>query len=199
MQFILIITLLLSPFILYLYPGLKVDVFVLLDNNVTEAKQTYWRHDYSNSIYRNMTSASLKQYFDRNILQAVTQLQQDPSSRRSNLSPTSVRVVLAPPVQGNYTILGGTVPVGDKTGPPPAEGLPTVGDFEPAALRFQNNMRWLGGLRSCVKWVQQTEQQQQWFYDIVVSWPWAILTADRRPLIPGCIRYDAWFTVLLFM
>jgi len=29
--------------------------------------------------------------------------------------------------------------------------------FVDFAVRFQNNMRWLGGVRDCVKWVQRQE------------------------------------------
>jgi hypothetical protein len=29
-------------------------------------------------------------------------------------------------------------------------------------------MRWMAGLRECMKWVMLTEYQQKWFYDIVV-------------------------------
>jgi hypothetical protein len=42
------------------------------------------------------------------------------------------------------------------------------GGVEPAAVRFQNNMRWLGALRDCTKWVQRIEYEQQMFYDVVV-------------------------------
>mmetsp|Transcript_11101 Transcript_11101/g.10036 ORF Transcript_11101/g.10036 Transcript_11101/m.10036 type:complete len:201 (-) Transcript_11101:1560-2162(-) len=42
------------------------------------------------------------------------------------------------------------------------------GGIEKAADRFQNNMRWLSGLRDCMKWVQKIEYEQQMFYDLVV-------------------------------
>ena len=48
------------------------------------------------------------------------------------------------------------------------EGPRVTGDQEPAEARFQNNMRWMSGLRDCVKWVQATEHHQGWFYDLVV-------------------------------
>ena len=168
--------------------GHRLDMFILLDNDVKEVKQTYWRHDYSNTIYRNMTSLSLQAYVDTNLKKFVTNLRAASSELRSQGEgsfATVVRISLAPPMQANYTILRGKVPVGDKSGPV-GEDLPTVKDFEPAAIRFQNNMRWMGGLRSCVKWVQQVEQQQQWFYDIIIRLrddsyllgPWPI-TAEK--------------------
>ena len=33
---------------------------------------------------------------------------------------------------------------------------------------WQNNLEWLGGLRDCVKWMQAVEQEQGFFYDLVV-------------------------------
>lgn len=172
----------------HVYLGHQLDMFVLLDNDVNEVKQTYWRHDYSNMIYRNMTSLSLQMYMEKNLKGYIKQLRStntESISEDEDPPSTVIRVSLASPVQANYTILRGKVPVGDKSGPV-GEGLPTVGDFEPAAVRFQNNMRWMGGLRSCVKWVQQIEQQQQWFYDIVIRLrddsfvlgPW-VITAQK--------------------
>jgi hypothetical protein len=40
--------------------------------------------------------------------------------------------------------------------------------IETAAARFQNNLRWMNGLRDCVKWMQSIEQEQGYFYDVVV-------------------------------
>jgi hypothetical protein len=152
------------------YLGHKMDVFVMLDNNITDAKQTFWREDYSNSIYKNMTTRMLQKYFEKHVKLSISNLKAESSSlkqKKWSLSPVAIRVVLEPPTQMNYTIRDGKVPVGDKTGPI-GEGLHTVGSFEPAAERFQNNMRWLGGLRGCMKWVQRTEHDQKWFYDIVI-------------------------------
>jgi hypothetical protein len=40
--------------------------------------------------------------------------------------------------------------------------------IETAAARFQNNLRWMNGLRDCVKWMQSMEQEEGFFYDMVV-------------------------------
>ena len=149
--------------------GHKIDLFVLLDNDKSAAKQTFWRHDYSNSPYRNMTTRSLRKHLEEEIKLSISNLTSqntDQNRARTRFHPT-VRVDLSKLTQSNYTIRDGKVPVGDKTGPN-GEGLPTVGDFEPAADRFQNNMRWLGGLRNCVKWVEKTEFERKWFYDVVI-------------------------------
>jgi hypothetical protein len=171
------------------YLGHKMDVFVMLDNNITDAKQTFWREDYSNSIYKNMTTRMLQKYFEKHVKLSISNLKAESSSlklKKWSLSPVAIRVVLEPPTQMNYTIRDGKVPVGDKTGPI-GEGLHTVGTFEPAAERFQNNMRWLGGLRGCMKWVQRTEHDQKWFYDIVIR-----LRDDSFVLGPWPIRAEKY-------
>ena len=40
--------------------------------------------------------------------------------------------------------------------------------YEKKEKRFQNNLRWMLGLRDCVKWIQETEQKQGFFYDLVI-------------------------------
>ena len=169
--------------------GHQVDLFVLLDNNTTSAKQTFWRHDYSNALYKSATSRTLQKTIEKELKLSVNNWRIDGARKfdNSKFTPRStIRVILAPLGQSNYTILDGRVPVGDKTGP---SGMgPTVGDFEPAADRFQNNMRWMGGLRSCVKWVQRTEYEQKYFYDVVVRLrddsfllgPWPIESSKYR-------------------
>lgn len=171
------------------YFGHKMDVFVMLDNNITDAKQTFWRQDYSNSIYKNMTARMLQRHFEKYVKLSISHLQAESSNLKQekwSLSPVAIRVVLEPPTQMNFTIRDGKVPVGDKTGPS-GEGLHTVGKFEPAAERFQNNMRWLGGLRGCMKWVQRTEHDQKWFYDIVIR-----LRDDSYLLGPWPIRTEKY-------
>ena len=172
------------------YLGHEMDVFVLLDNNITDAKQTFWRHDYSSSLYKNMTTKTLQRYFEKHVRLSMSQLKAESSIlklKKRASTPVTIRVVLEPPTQMNYTIRDGKVPVGDKTGPS-GDGLPTVGNFEPAAERFQNNMRWMGGLRGCMKWVQRTEHAQKAFYDIVIRLrddsyvlgPWPILAGKHK-------------------
>ena len=149
--------------------GHQVDLFVLLDNNITAAKQTFWRHDYSNALYKNATTKTLHKFIEKELKFSINSWRNEGFNKFDRVQVTShstVRVILEPIGQSNYTIINGIVPVGDKTGP---DGFgPTVGEFEPAADRFQNNMRWMGGLRSCVKWVQRTEYEQKYFYDVVV-------------------------------
>eukprot|EP01035_Chromulina_nebulosa_P020705 gene20705-26842_t len=81
------------------------------------------------------------------------------------------KIRLEPPIQSHYQIVGNVIPVADKIikrPNPKMGGEMPEGGIEPAAVRFQNNMRWLGGLRDCVKWVQQSEYEQRIFYDLVV-------------------------------
>jgi hypothetical protein len=82
-------------------------------------------------------------------------------------------VRLEKPGQPYFQIVGGMIPVESKkivnVEYEREHGLLGAGDgVEPASQRFQNNMRWLGGLRDCVKWVMQTEFEQKQFYDVVV-------------------------------
>ena len=169
--------------------GHQVDLFVLLDNDTTAAKQTFWRHDYSNALYKNATARMLQKIIEKEMKLSIKRRKIDGLIKfdRTQFAPQStIRVILAPVGQSNYTILNGRVPVGDKTGPYGAG--PTVGEFEPAADRFQNNMRWMGGLRSCVKWVQRTEYEQKYFYDVILRLrddsyllgPWPIESGKYR-------------------
>ena len=152
--------------------GHKMDLFVLLDNNMEEAHQTYWRYDYaSESLYRNFTSKKLRMYIEKHIGEAVTRLGQlNHQHHFQQLKPPTtsmtVRVRLQPPAQSNFTAVKGIVPVDIKTGP--FQGPRVEGDKEPAETRFQNNMRWMSGLRECTRWMQTTEHHQGWFYDLVV-------------------------------
>ena len=44
--------------------GHHVDVFILLDPDVKEVKQTFWRFDYSTNTYNDMTSDELKKHVE---------------------------------------------------------------------------------------------------------------------------------------
>ena len=170
--------------------GHKMDLFVLLDNNMEEAHQTYWRYDYaSESLYRNFTSKKLRMYIEKHIGEAVTRLGQlNHQHHFQQLKPPTtsmtVRVRLQPPAQTNFTAVKGIIPVDIKTGP--FQGPRVEGDKEPAETRFQNNMRWMSGLRECTRWMQTTEHHQGWFYDLVVRLrddsyvfgPW-LLTSEK--------------------
>jgi len=128
-------------------------LFVWLDNSVEEVKQTYWNYNYSESVFGSYTRQDLKAYVDR----------QTAAAGFSSLIRT--RVKLEPPTRYEFHVIDGQVPVKDKAytghdGP--------RSNFEPATSRFQNNMRWMAGLRDCVKWVQIIEESQGWFYDIVI-------------------------------
>lgn len=170
--------------------GHKMDTFVYLDNNPNEAKQTYWRFDYaSESMYRNFSAKKLRLYMEKHIGDAAARLAQLNNQHHFQYlkpSPASmiVRVRLAPPPQSNFTVVHGIVPVEAKTGP--HTGPRVKGDLESAEERFQNNMRWMSGLRESARWVQLVEQRQGWFYDLVVRLrddtyvfgPW-ILTPEK--------------------
>lgn len=143
--------------------GYIVHAFVLLDNQVEEVKQTFWKFDYSDSLFGNYDSEKMLAYLNK-------------KAELAGVSDKFVsRVRLEEPGQLVYQIVGGHIPVDDKVvNQHKLGGAEKLGSgenkegFEPAAVRFQNNMRWLGGLRDCVRWVQDTEYEQGWFYDFVV-------------------------------
>jgi hypothetical protein len=135
--------------------GTHVGVFALLDNNVSDVKQTFWRTDYSTNPFVHMNRQDLKAYIDKYVRMAGF-----------NDDDIRVRTLFMPPPQRNFSTNDGVIPVTDKSGPNHLYN-DTVA-LEPATVRFQNNMRWMSGLRQCVKWVQDTEYQQKWFYDVVV-------------------------------
>ena len=85
--------------------GHTVHVFILLDNNVTDVKQTFWRYDYSTNPYSKMTRQDLKAFIDSRVEKAGYSFDQ-----------IRVRTKFAFPAQRNFTIRGNKIPVTDKTG-----------------------------------------------------------------------------------
>lgn len=139
--------------------GHKVHIFMLLDDEVEQIKQTFWKYDYSDSPFLNFDADRMKGYLHKKFSAAGVS--------------DNVRfwVRMESPVQSHYQIVGNFIPVADKVIHKPNAkmgGEMPEGGIEPAAVRFQNNMRWLGGLRECVKWAQQMEFEQKLFYDLVI-------------------------------
>jgi hypothetical protein len=135
-------------------------LFVLLDNEVEQVKQTFWRYDYSEAPFTNYDVKKMQAYITKR-------------AEKANLGDKFVsRIRLEPPAQSTFPIVGGFVPVEDKVmlnqhTTKDGAGKNDKG-MEPAADRFQNNLRWMAGLRDCVKWMQAAEQEQVFFYDLVV-------------------------------
>ena len=171
--------------------GHTVHLFVLLDNEVEQVKQTFWRYDYSEAPFTNFDEKKMMAYFQKR-------------TEKANLGDKFVyRIRLEPPSQGTFPIVGGFIPVEDKVMANQHVSKDGAGKnekgMEPAADRFQNNLRWMAGLRECVKWMQvgghvvsrvvppsawipchscsspllllcmqAAEQEQGFFYDLVV-------------------------------
>ena len=135
--------------------GTILQVFVLLDSNMTDVKQTFYKYDYSLNPYANFSAAELKEYMikhtDRQLIQQGNTFQ----------NAIQFHVQYAPPAQNHYPLLGNRIPVTEKK----ISGFATV---ESAASRFQNNMRWMSTLRECVKWVQAEEYKQRRFVNYIV-------------------------------
>jgi hypothetical protein len=134
--------------------GNLVHVFIYLDNEVEHVKQTYWNYDYSQAMYGSHSKKELKAVVD------------DAATQSGYKSRIRTRVLLQPPPRHVFPIAhDGEVPVKDK----PFTGHDGPHDlYESAASRFQNNMRWMAGLRECARWVMAAELDQKWFYDVVV-------------------------------
>jgi len=111
--------------------GNLVHVFIYLDNEVNNVKQTYWNYDYSNSLYGSHSRKDIKAIVD------------DAATITGFRNRIRTRVLLQPPPRHVFPVNNnGTVPVKDK----PFTGHDGPHDlFETAASRFQNNMRWMAG------------------------------------------------------
>jgi len=75
-------------------------VFVLLDDNVTDAKQTFWRYDYSPNPYSGMNRKDLKKIMDERIKTNGYDFE----------TQIRVRTRFAPPAQRNFSIRGHKIP-----------------------------------------------------------------------------------------
>lgn len=158
--------------------GHIVHVFFLLDHNITEVKQTFWRYDYDNTPYRRMNRQDLKNFVDQRVEAAGFNSQTQIFTRTRFEYPAQTNFSVRP---NDYP---GGIPVTDKIGPTDIDA-PMV-PVEPALVRWNNNMRWLSGLRECTKWMMKAEYEQKWFYDLVVRLrddtyafgPW-VLTRER--------------------
>jgi hypothetical protein len=172
---------LLSKLVNIIIPNVKlghtVHLFILLDSDVEEVKQTFWRYDYSEAPFATYDAKKMQSYINRKVFDA----------NLGNLFASRVR--LESPSQNQFEVVADFVPVEDKT---IAHQNTLVGankdGIETAADRFQNNLRWMNGLRDCVKWMQATEQEQGFFYDLVVRLrddtlafaPWIFEASDLK-------------------
>jgi len=127
--------------------GHLVHVFVYLDNEVNNVKQTYWNYDYSESLYGSSSRKQIKAVVDDAVADAGVKAR------------VRTRVLLqAPPRHAFPAAHDGPVPVKDK----PFTGHDGPHDlFESAASRFENNMRWMAGLRECAKVRTYTRHTRQ--------------------------------------
>ena len=138
--------------------GNTVHFYMLLDNSPI-VKQTFWRYDYTETPYANYNVKKMEEV----IAKKLTGVDLGNKFR--------ARVRLEAPTQDLFEVIDGFIPVETKVidwqQTREGKGINAEGKEE-AAPRFQNNLEWLGGLRDCVKWVQAMEQEQGFFYDLVV-------------------------------
>lgn len=134
--------------------GHTTHLFLLLDDQVDNVKQTFWKFDYSKSLYGRYTAHKLQSFMDKKLM----------TFHHHNKVKTWVR--LEPPSREYFeTFYNESVPVTEKkfSGHDGSKN-----NYESAESRFQNNMRWMAGLRECAKWVQEKELELGLFYDVVV-------------------------------
>ena len=117
--------------------GHTVHLFTLLDNQVEQVKQTFWRYDYSEAPFTNYDEKKLQSYIKK-------------KTESANLGDKFVsRIRLEPPAQMNFPVVDGFVPVEDKVMAKQHVSKDGAGKndegMEPAADRFQNNLRWMAG------------------------------------------------------
>jgi hypothetical protein len=104
---------------------------VLLDNEVEAVKQTFWRYDYSDALYVKFSAKKLLSFITKKLDGAGVG------------KKVRVHVRLEPPAQELFQVVGDVIPVEDKF----VHGEINIGEggnkegVEPAAARFQNNMR----------------------------------------------------------
>ena len=162
--------------------GHTTHLFLLLDDQVDNVKQTFWKFDYSKSLYGRYTAQKLKSFIDKKVVTF---------NHHHNKVKTWVR--LEPPSREYFeTFYNESVPVTDKK---ISRHDGSKNNYESAESRFQNNMRWMAGLRECAKWVQEKELELGLFYDVVVrlrddSFAMGSWTFDSRIYLNNLVSLD---------
>jgi hypothetical protein len=139
--------------------GHQITVFTMVDGNVSNVQQTLYQYDYSANPYAKYNETGLNQFL------ISTTAAYYRSGTNSNINAITNPIVyrtkyLSPPKRA-YPVQGDKVPVANKM-------VSGIAGMESAATRFQKNMRWMSAVRDCVKWVQEVEFRQRWFFDAIV-------------------------------
>jgi hypothetical protein len=118
--------------------GHTVHSYILLDNKVEEVHQTFWRYNYSTTPFSNYDQEMLENYVSK-------------KTENYNFgNKFKSRIRLEVPSQENFQIVDGFIPVDEKKITHKREegqkGNNEDG-VETAVVRFQNNLRWMNGLR----------------------------------------------------
>ena len=108
-------------------------LFVLLDNEIENVKQTYWKFNYSDTVFGAFSRQDLKAFVDQTVIK----------SGFDSSTQIRTRVILQQPSRAEFHVVNDKVPVRPKAfsghdGP--------KDNYEPAESRFQNNMRWMSGI-----------------------------------------------------
>ena len=162
--------------------GHLVHVFIQLDDS-QEVKQTFWRYDYTDTPYADYTAEKIEILIARKTY---------PYNLGAHFK---ARVRIGPPSQDLFEVVDGFVPVIQKEINTDAQKYSTkdgkgVNDkmVETAEDRFKNNLAWMAGLRDCVKWTQEQEQEQGYFYDVVVRLREDSLVFDTWNIVKSLVK-----------
>lgn len=129
--------------------GHKIDLFVLLDSNVGEIKQTSYQVDYTTMPYIKYNEHQLISYINQKIIDHHME------------KMVKVYVILEAPSMDIFAV--------DELPPINDHGSVRKGQVRtPPKERFDNVMRTFNGIRDCTKWIQEKEYIQKLFYDLIV-------------------------------
>ena len=142
--------------------NLGVQLFILLDNEVTDIKVTKHpeRFTAKSPIYgKDIKGKNMEQM----IWRYVNSTEIIDGDKRF-----TVRVRLEAPKRNKFVLTSNTIPV-CPVGKNYCEYRALTKRGEKSALeRFQNHMRWQANLRECMKWVQAIELDEHMFFDHVM-------------------------------
>lgn len=127
--------------------GLHISLFVLLDNDIshgkfTKSERSSSRFAIEDNPYINITSDGLSDSIRKQV-----------PPMYESVDRFRVYTRLEAPQRMEHVLTSDKSP---------------VHDFEGSTRRFQHHMRWQGGLRECVKWMQATEVENRKHFDFVM-------------------------------
>lgn len=94
--------------------GSKTHVFIYLDNELHDIKQTYWNYNYSLHLYGHYNSKRLRGYINDYVANYMNDHGYDMKLKKRVLSNFKLFIRLSKPSRKVFHIVNGKVPVSDK-------------------------------------------------------------------------------------